>query len=103
MDAEMKRIWEMIGALSDAQWRRASQPGVSALHVLFEEPYRPESAEECAIWDELTAPHQYPALRRFVESRREPGTNKSPSKFDEALLVEATSRWEQWTASRMRL
>jgi len=95
MDAEMMRIWKLIGALSDAHWQRAAQPGVSAFQALFAEPYRPESAEERAIWDELTAPHNYLALRRFVESRRMSGTNASPAKFDEALLAEATSRWER--------
>lgn len=102
MDAEMTRIWEMIGALSDAHWRRATQPGVSAFHVLVTEPYRPESAEERAIWTELTAPHNYLALRRYVESGKVTGTNEFAAQLHEALLAEATIRWEQWMASQKR-
>jgi hypothetical protein len=97
MDADMTGIWKLIGALSDAHWRRAAQPGGSAFHALFAEPYRPESAEEQAIWTELTAPHNYLALRRFVESQKASGTNEFAAKLNEALLTEATSRWGQQT------
>jgi hypothetical protein len=90
MDEEMTKIWKLIGALSDARWRRATQPGVSPIEVLFAEPYRPESAEERAIWTELTAPHNYLALKRYVESRKESGTNEFAAKLHEALLAEAT-------------
>lgn len=102
MDAEMQKIWEMIGALSDAHWRRAAQPGASAFNVLVLEPYRPESAEERAIWTELTAPHNYLSLRRYVESGKVSGTNEFAAQLHEALMVEATSRWERWTASEKK-
>jgi hypothetical protein len=93
----MTRIWQMIGALSDAHWRRAAQPGVSAFNVLVVEPYRPESEEERAIWTELTAPHNYLSLRRYVESGKVSGTNEFAAKLHEALLAEAASRWERRT------
>lgn len=101
MDAEMTKIWEMIGALSDAHWRRATQPGVSAFRVLVAEPYRPESTEERVLWSELTAPHNYLSLRRYVESARVPGTNEFAAKLHEALLTEAADRWVRWTESEL--
>ena len=100
MDTEIVRIWKLIGALSDAHWRRAAQPGGSAFHALFADPYRPESAEEREIWSELTAPHNYLSLRRFVESQNASGTNEFADKLNQALLAEATSRSERQTASQ---
>ena len=81
MDDDMTRIWKLIGALSDAHWHRATQPGESALHVLFAEPYQPESEKEQAIWNELTAPQNYLALRRYVASqnRREQMSSQQSS------------------------
>lgn len=67
LDSEMRRIWILLGALSDARWRLAAQPAKSALDLLLQEPYRPESDDECEIWCELTAPHNYFAVLRFVE------------------------------------
>jgi hypothetical protein len=63
------------------------------MEVIFAEPYRPESAEERAIWTELTAAHNYLALRRYVERSRESGTNESAAKLHESLLAEATRHW----------
>jgi hypothetical protein len=95
MDAEIKRIWDMVGELCEAHWRRATQPGVRTLDALLAIPYRPESAEERAIWTELTAPHNYLSLRRFVEYRKALGSNEFGAKLDEDLLAEATSRREK--------
>jgi hypothetical protein len=69
LDPETRRIWILIGALSDAFWRRVGEPGFSALEKMCRnaKAYQAESADEIAIWDELTAPHNYPALVRYVE------------------------------------
>jgi hypothetical protein len=104
MDEEMTRLCRLIGALSEAHWDRAAQPGVGAFHVIFENPYRHESAKESAIWDELTSPHNYAALRRLIEhrnavARQEGAKNEFAARLDEALLADATARWERQKAS----
>jgi hypothetical protein len=94
MDAESRRIWEMFGRLSDAFWRRATQPGVSALDVLLAEEQGPVSEEEKAIWAEITAPHNYAPLRRYIEGWQKAGMNAHAARLYEMLLAEATRRWE---------
>ena len=71
LDPETRRIWILIGALSDAFWRRAGEPDFSALDHLCQNAreYRAESDDEFAIWNELTAPHNYSAVVRYVELR----------------------------------
>src|SRR5262245_7373675 len=72
LDPETRRIWILIGALSDAFWRRVEEPDFSALEKMCRnaQAYQAESADEIAIWDELTAPHNYPALVRYVDLRK---------------------------------
>ncbi len=69
---EMRRIWILIGALSEALWRRGDEPGFSMMDHLCRsaEQYRAESEDELAIWNELTAPHNYPAVLRYAEVRK---------------------------------
>jgi hypothetical protein len=71
LDSEARKIWVLIGALSDAFWRRAAEPGFSIFQAMLRnmKRYTPESADEITIWDELTAPHNYPAVVRYVEHR----------------------------------
>ena len=99
MDADTQRIREMLGALSDAFWSRLNKPGSSAFDALLVEEYRPESAEEKAIWSEITAPHHYASLRRYIEGKTRSEVTDYAARLYDALLAEATSRWEQWTAS----
>lgn len=94
MDAEIQRMWELIGSLSDAFWHRLNQPGLSALDALREEGYRPESDEEKAIWTEITAPHNYSSLRRYIESKERSQITDYAARLYEALLADATHRWE---------
>jgi hypothetical protein len=87
-------MWELIGSLSDAFWSRITRPGVSAFDALLTEEYRPESDEEKAIWGEITAPHNYASLRRYVEAKKRPEITDYAARLYEALLAEATRRWE---------
>jgi hypothetical protein len=98
VDADMEKISKLIGALSDAHWRRAAQAAGGAFNALFAEPYRPQSTEEIAVWTELTAPCNYVALRRFIDSQQSSGSNEFATKLNAALLREATSRWEKQSA-----
>jgi hypothetical protein len=95
MDAETRRIWEMIGALSDAFWHRATQPGVSILDALIEnyKQYRPVSAEEIEIWTELTAPHNYVSVHRFIVEAKQRDITDYAAMLYETILTEATRRW----------
>lgn len=74
MDAETQRIWEMIGALSDDFFHRANLP-TGFLFDVFAGDYRPESDEERAMWDKLTAPENYDSLLRYVEYWKNLGTD----------------------------
>lgn len=94
MDAESQRIWMMFGALSDAFWHRASQPGVSVLDALLAQEDGPVGEDEEAIWDELTAPHNYAALIRYIETSKEAGINDHARRLYEMILVRAKCRWE---------
>lgn len=72
LDLDTRRIWMLIGALSDAFWRRVGEPGFSIFERLCqnEKQYLAESEDEIAIWNELTAPHNYPAVVRYVAHRK---------------------------------
>jgi hypothetical protein len=96
MDAETRRIWEMIGALSDAFWHRVAEPGVSILDAMNEnaKQYRPVSAEEIAIWTELTAPHNYASVCRYIANAKRRDITEYAAQLYETILAEATRRWE---------
>jgi hypothetical protein len=70
LDSETRKIWILMGALSEALWRRARAggPGFSVLDAMCRnaQAYQTESEDEKAIWEELTAPHNYPALVRYI-------------------------------------
>jgi hypothetical protein len=69
LDAAARRIWALIGALSEAFWRRTDEPGFSMVQALWRnlDHYTPESDDELALWRELTAPHNHAAVARYVE------------------------------------
>jgi hypothetical protein len=95
MDAETLKMWEMIGSLSDAFWHRVKQPGVSVLDAFLVQEYRPESDEEKTIWAEITAPHNYASLRRYIESKKMSEITDYAARLYETLLAEAAHRWEK--------
>jgi hypothetical protein len=95
MDADYHRIRMMFGALSDAFWRRVLQPGVSVLDALLEQEVVPAGGDEEAIWDELTAPHNYASLVRYIEISREFGLNDRALRLYEAALSRAKCRWDR--------
>ena len=66
-DPETRRIWVLIGALSEAFFARVNEPGFSILDRIGTEQFIPETADELMIWDELTAPHNYAAVLRYVD------------------------------------
>lgn len=90
LDSELRRIWILIGALSDAFWRRLGEPGFSALEKMARnaQEYQAESADEIAIWNELTAPHNYLAVVRYVELH-------NGEEYAGGLLEVARRRWER--------
>jgi hypothetical protein len=92
MDAEFERIWRMFGALSDESWRRGSQPGVSILDVRDKQADGPVGEVEEAIWNELTAPDNYAALVRYVESWKQRGVNEHASRQFDSVLARAKCR-----------
>jgi hypothetical protein len=65
LDVETRRIWLLIGALSEAFWRRADDPNFPVLEMLVRNStdYRPESE----IWNELTRPENFVPLARYVQ------------------------------------
>jgi hypothetical protein len=89
LDLETRRIWILIGALSEAFWHRVGEPGFSPLETMCRNAraYKAESADEIAIWDELTAPHNYPALVRYVELC-------NGQEYAGGMLEVAQRRWE---------
>jgi hypothetical protein len=89
LDQETRRIWILIGALSEAFWRRLDEPGFSAFEKMCRnaQAYQAESADEIAIWNELTAPHNYPALVRYVDLRQ-------GREYAGGMLEVARRRWE---------
>jgi hypothetical protein len=93
MDAETKKVFDLIALLSDAFWQRLNQPGISALDALREE-YRPKSDEEKAIWSEITAPHNHAPLRRFVEGKNKAEITGYAARLYETLLADSIRRWE---------
>lgn len=95
LDPEARRIWILIGALDEAFWRRAGEPGFSLLDHLLRnlQEYRAESEDEVAIWDELTAPHNYPAVLRYVELHKG-RVNEYAAQLHATMLEAARRRWE---------
>jgi hypothetical protein len=97
LDQETRTIYELVAALlSGAFWRRArEEPGFSVLEYLRRRPeeYRPESHEEIALWDELTAPRHYRAILRYAE-QREDQVNNHYREFLCVLREAARRRWE---------
>ena len=95
LDPEMRRIWILIGALSEALWRRGDEPGFSILDHLVRnaEQYRAESEDEIAIWNELTAPHNYPAVLRYAEVRKG-HVNEYAARLHNVILEAAQRRRE---------
>jgi hypothetical protein len=93
LDAETRKIWVLIGTIRDATWRRTAEPGFSLFRTLVRNAHEfvPEYAEEVALWDELTAPHNYAALVRYVENRRDT-VNEAAERLHTALLVAARRR-----------
>jgi hypothetical protein len=68
LDSETRKIWILMGALSEAFWRRVGEPGFSVLETMSRNAraYKAESEDEIAIWNQLTAPHNYPSLVRYI-------------------------------------
>ena len=89
LDVETRKIWILLGALSDAFWRRVEEPGFSAFDKMVRnaQTFQAESADEVAIWDELTAPHNYLAVVRYVVLRQ-------GYEYAGGLLETARRRWE---------
>ena len=101
MDDESRRIWMMFGALSDAFWHRVSQPGVSFIDARLEQDEKigPIGEEEETIWDELTAPHNYASLVRYIEAWKQAGVNDYTRKLYDLVLLRAKCRWEAAVSS----
>jgi hypothetical protein len=68
LDADMRKIWILMSALSEAFWRHTQEPGVSIWEKIWRNSvaYQPDSEDEIALWNELTAPHNYAALVRYA-------------------------------------
>ena len=95
LDPETRRIWILIGALDEALWRRGHEPGFSMLDHLCRNPeqYRAESEDEIAIWNELTAPHNYIAILRYAEIRKG-RVNEYAERLHDVILEAARRRKE---------
>jgi hypothetical protein len=89
---EFLRILRLVSALSEARCRRIAKASNPLRAALAEEKYPPEGDEEKAIWLELTAPHNYTALRSYVESHDSAEINRYALRLHEALLTDATHR-----------
>jgi hypothetical protein len=61
LDAETRKIWILMGALSEALWRRVKEPGFGMWEKMCRnaQAYQAESEDEIAIWNELTAPESF--------------------------------------------
>jgi len=94
LEPDTRRVWVLIGVLSDALWRRVGEPGFSLLEHLLRKgrEYRAESADEVAIWDELTAPHNYPTVVRYVEQRRGQASDAA-AELNAAILEAVGTLW----------
>jgi hypothetical protein len=95
LDSETRRIWILIGALSDAFWRRVGEPGFSVVDQLSRnaQEYQAASEDEIAIWNELTAPDNYPAVVRYVELRKD-HVSKYAAQLHSTIVKAARGRWE---------
>jgi hypothetical protein len=89
LDADMRKIWLLMGALSEAFWRHAQEPGVSVMEKIWRnnQRYHPDSEDEIALWNELTAPHNYAALLRYAAL-------SGGQIYATGALEVARSRWE---------
>jgi len=91
-DPEILRIWQLIGALCEARWKRIAKAPSPLSALLAEEKYPPEGDEEKAIWLELTTPHNYASLRHYVKSKNPAKITEYALRLHEALLADATQR-----------
>ncbi len=89
LDPELRRIWIFMGALSDAFWRRVDEPGFSAFETTRRNSvaYQAESPDEIALWNEVTAPHNYHAVIRYVALH-------NGNEYAGGLVKVARDRWE---------
>src|SRR4051794_40618003 len=95
LDADARRIWGLIGALSDAFYRRRDEPGFSIIQTMVRnmQRYTPESEDELALWAELTAPHNHAAVARYVELNK--GNVSEYAAQLHATIMEASQRrWD---------
>jgi hypothetical protein len=95
LDADARRIYMMIATMCDWGWRRLGEPGFSFVEwvVRNRQDYVPETDEEVAIWDELTAPHNYKPLVRYIDLRGS-NVNDGIARVHAKLLETARHRLE---------
>ena len=96
-DAEIDRIHNLVGKLSDAFWDRISQPDVSALDELIKAEqlgHDPQSDRDINVWRELTSPWNFSALRKYIRfcNDQPSGINDYAAKLHEHLLQDAERR-----------
>ena len=78
--------------MSEAFWRRMIESGVSIVETLRSGNYRPESADETAIWTEITAPHNYAALLKYFEYKSDVEIGEDSKKLFDMAREEALRR-----------
>jgi len=97
MDADIQRIHNMVGELSEAFWERITESGASTFEELYRAQYEghdPKSEREIAVWSELTSPKNLPALRRYVQYWKDQPfeINRYAARLHEKLLEHAERR-----------
>jgi hypothetical protein len=104
MTPEIRRIHELVGALSEAFWhemdRREGEPGFSSFAYLiehYEGEARAQTDEETAIWDELTSPGNYDVLVSYLHYWTHVGVNEYAARLHRRLLAESRRRRDRKT------
>src|SRR5256885_1763400 len=95
MSADHESIGQLIWQLMDANWQRCLKTPKGFLNALFERPYRPQSDDEQAIWNTLTAPHNFELLSQFIADRERAGVDDDSVQLGESLMAEARRRLER--------
>jgi hypothetical protein len=87
-------IWELMAKFDTAVWKRieTSEEGAPAAFLKAKVDVYPKSAEEIAIWDEMTSPKNREALHQFFAYWSGKDLSDYAMRLNDALRVESDRR-----------
>jgi hypothetical protein len=88
---EAERIRKLMVSFDAAVWKRISASETMTIEELLKDDVYPKSAEETAVWNELTSPENREALHKFIAYHGE-NVHDYARKLNAALVKESDRR-----------